>query len=55
MANIPLLDQDRAGGNSPEPIDQFKEGGFAAAAAAEQGNCFASMNLERNAGENGLR
>jgi len=52
VENVFVLDEEGAGGEQAQTINEFEESSFAAAAATEKSDCFAMMDLERNGGEN---
>ena len=49
------FDAQGASSERAQAIDEFEEGGLAAAAATQESDCFSLMNVERNRGENGKR
>ena len=48
VLDAPALNKQIARGAIAESIDQLEHRGFAAATSAEQGDCFALMNSQRN-------
>src|SRR5579863_4673197 len=51
--DVAALHNHRSGGIAAKAVDQFKQGSLAAATFPKQGQCFALMNRQRNAGKNG--
>jgi len=55
VKNTKVLNLHAARTREPQAVDELEEGSLAGAAAAEESNCFARINLKRNVRKNGAR